>query len=190
MFLKLLLHVVVGNAHVSPLLPIATPTAYPRYTNAATALRTSTNGLAKLAAFMAPLDGAPVEVLDADESSELPVVVAASEVVGAAEVLELLSVAMLMVVFLGSAVPVAAPLAPLAPLAPVPMAPVPTAPVPKAPPRVVVALPTATVVVTELFCELIADWMMALADVPADVADDEEVEELAVEPPVRLKRPE
>lgn len=116
--------------------------------------------------------------------------VEAADVVSAAEELVLLSVALLIVVFLSMVVPVAAP------LAPVPTTPVPTAPVPKAPPAVVVALLAATVVVAELFRELIADWRIALAEVGAEVVavrTDEEVAEdvvLAVEPPERVKRPE
>lgn len=167
---------------------ISAEQAYPRYTIAATALKISANGLAKLAISRAPLVGAAASLLPvelADESSA-PVVAAAVDDAPVEVVLR--RVGLLMVVFLIIVVPVAAP-----------EAPDPTAPVPTA--TVVVALLAATVVLIEvLFAEASPDWRTALAKVAADVvavprkvvavtADGAEVAEDEV-PPERLKRPE
>lgn len=171
-------------------IPIPVDGTYARYTIAATALRISANGLAKLAKSIAPLVGGALEPLPVPVPVEPePVVVVVASVDDAAvEEVVPLSVGLLIVVFLCNAVPVAIP------LAPEPATPVPMAPEPNALPTVVVALLAATVVVTEvLFTVARADCKIALADVTDDVVvvEAEEAEEAEEEvPPERAKRPE
>ena len=155
---------------------------HPRYTTAANALSTNANVL------VASSIEAPESVSSLPAA---PVLEAESSPVGSALLVSAaveLRVAMLMVVFLIIAVPVAPAL---------PVAPVPIAPVPKAPPAgiVVVALEAATVVV--LFALLRPVGMTPPATPPAPpvgtavgAAEPEELDEEPSDPPVTVKRPE